>query len=108
MVDLKNPNWIVFKGVLFLILGIMSATFLVIMVSRLDVAVLLVIAIWAFCRFYFFAFYVIEKYVDSEHKFDGLYATFFYLIRKTWIKDMGEKRVRLESKNQDESQEGIF
>jgi hypothetical protein len=30
------------------------------------------IAIWAFCRAYYFAFYVIEHYVDSSFKFAGL------------------------------------
>ena len=35
-------------------------------------AALLALAIWSFCRFYYFAFYVIEKYVDPGYKFSGL------------------------------------
>jgi hypothetical protein len=31
-----------------------------------QVAVLLIIAIWAFCRFYYCAFYVIERYLDPN------------------------------------------
>jgi hypothetical protein len=34
--------------------------------------VLLVIAIWCFCRVYYFAFYVIEHYVDPGYRFAGL------------------------------------
>lgn len=35
-------------------------------------AVLLALSIWGFCRAYYFAFYVIEKYVDPEFRFSGL------------------------------------
>ena len=84
MADIKNPNLIVFKGILFLLLGLFAASLLIIRVPRIEVVALLGISIWAFCRFYYFAFYVIEKYVDANHKFDGLYATFIYLIRRAW------------------------
>ncbi|MEM6472765.1 MAG: hypothetical protein AAF802_24600 [Planctomycetota bacterium] len=33
---------------------------------------LLALTIWAFCRSYYFAFYVIEKYVDADYRFAGL------------------------------------
>ena len=32
----------------------------------------LALVIWCFCRFYYFAFYVIERYVDPGYKFSGL------------------------------------
>jgi len=51
------------------------------------VAVLLVVSVWCFCRFYYFAFYVIERYVDSRYKFSGLGSFFAYL----W-KSRGSKR----------------
>ena len=57
------------------------------MVPRIEILVLLVIAIWSGCRFYYFAFYVIEKYIDAEQKFDGLYATFIYLIQRGRLKE---------------------
>ena len=41
---------------------------------------LLALAIWSFCRFYYFAFYVIEKYVDSQYKFSGLFDFAKYLF----------------------------
>jgi len=36
------------------------------------VALLLVLGSWDFCRLHYFAFYVIEKYVDPGYKFSGL------------------------------------
>ena len=42
---------------------------------------LLAIAIWCFCRFYYFAFYVIEHYVDPSFKFAGLWDFAVYLVR---------------------------
>jgi hypothetical protein len=34
--------------------------------------VLLLVARWSFCRFYDFAFYVLERYLDPTHRFSGL------------------------------------
>ena len=87
MSDLKNPNLIVIKGVLVLLLGMIAALFLILKTSRLDVAILLLIAIWAFCRFYYFAFYVIEHYVDGDYKFTGLYSAFVYLCRRSLMRN---------------------
>ena len=46
------------------------------------VTVLLALAIWSLCRFYYFAFYVIEKYVDSKYKFSGLIDFAKYVFRR--------------------------
>jgi hypothetical protein len=35
-------------------------------------AILLAIAVWSFCRAYYFAFYVVEHYIDPGYKFAGL------------------------------------
>ncbi len=45
-------------------------------------ALLLGVAIWSFCRFYYFAFYVIEKYVDPGYRFAGLSSFALYLVGK--------------------------
>jgi hypothetical protein len=79
MKDLTAPRWIKFKGVLFLIVGLLAATLLLLETPTLKVAVLLAIAIWCFCRAYYFAFYVIEKYVDSTFRFSGLWSAVRYL-----------------------------
>ena len=49
--------------------------------ATLKVAVLLAIAIWSFCRRYYFAFYVIEHYVDPGYKFAGLGSFAMYLLQ---------------------------
>ena len=82
MTDLKSPKWIIFKGLLFLLLGVIASGFLLFLTARLDVLILLLISIWAFCRCYYFAFYVIQNYIDSNYKFDGLYSVVIYLLRR--------------------------
>ncbi len=82
MKDLTNPSWIKIKGFLFLFLGSLSATLLFFEHPTPRVALLLIIAVWCFCRFYYFAFYVIEHYVDPNYRFSGLLSFSLYLIRK--------------------------
>jgi len=82
MKDLTDARWIKFKGILFLVIGMLSAALLVLECPTLKVGVLLAISIWCFCRFYYFAFYVIEKYVDPGYRFSGLWSFTCYLFRK--------------------------
>jgi len=82
MTDLTNPRLIKVKGVLFLLIGIASAVLLVIEQPTIRVAVLLAIAIWCFCRFYYFAFYVIQHYVDPSYRFSGLFAFCRYMMQR--------------------------
>ena len=72
MKDLANPSWIKFKGALFLFLGCGAGTLLVLEQPSLRVAALLALTVWCFCRAYYFAFYVIQHYIDPGHKFSGL------------------------------------
>jgi hypothetical protein len=81
MKDLSNPFWIKLKGLLFLFIGIVAAVLLFLDNPTLKTAVLLALAIWSFCRFYYFAFYVIEKYVDPTYKFSGLISFVRYLFQ---------------------------
>ena len=46
------------------------------------VAALLGVAIWCFCRFYYFAFYVIEHYVDPGYRFSGLLDFARYVLTR--------------------------
>jgi uncharacterized membrane-anchored protein len=82
MGDLKNPKIIWLKGALFLLLGLMAAGLLVFQTRDLQIAVLLLIAIWAFCRSYYFAFYVIEHYVDPDYRFAGLIDFLKYALSR--------------------------
>jgi hypothetical protein len=82
MKDLTNRNWIKTKGLLFLLIGIGAAVLVFLDQPDWKTAVLLVLTIWSFCRFYYFAFYVIEKYVDPAYKFSGLISFARYLVRR--------------------------
>ena len=82
MADLTDPRVIKLKGFLFLTLGVLASALLLVEAPSLRVATLLVIAIWSFCRFYYFAFYVIQHYVDPGFRFAGLGAFFRYLMQR--------------------------
>jgi hypothetical protein len=80
--DIKSPALIYAKGFLFLATGTLAAALLIAEHPTLRVAALLILSIWCFARFYYFAFYVIEHYVDSDFKFAGLLSFARYLLRR--------------------------
>jgi hypothetical protein len=82
MKDVTSPTWIKVKGFLFLLLGILASVLLILDNPTWKTILLLVLAIWCFCRFYYFAFYVIEHYVDPNFKFSGLISFVKYLIQR--------------------------
>jgi hypothetical protein len=82
MKDLTSPVWIKAKGLLFLLIGIAAAILVFLDNPGWKTAGLLALAIWSFCRFYYFAFYVIEKYIDPGYKFSGLISFAKYLFRR--------------------------
>lgn len=79
--DLTSRKAIFAKGGLFLVLGLFASGLLLALHPDLTTAALLAIALWAFCRWYYFAFYVVEKYVDPGFRFDGLGSFLRYLWR---------------------------
>ena len=82
MTDITNPKLIYAKGVLFLLGGFAASALLVAEQPTLKVALLLAVAIWCFARAYYFAFYVIEHYVDGSYRFSGLWSFALYLMRR--------------------------
>jgi hypothetical protein len=82
MADITSPTLIWIKGVLFLLLGVLGSVLLVLHAPSVTVAVLLCLTVWAFCRFYYFAFYVIQHYVDSDYRFSGLLSFLRYAVCK--------------------------
>jgi len=82
MKDLTQPFWIKIKGLLFLLIGIIAAVLIICDEPNWKTAVLLALVIWSFCRFYYFVFYVIEKYVDPGYKFSGLISFVKYLLQR--------------------------
>jgi len=82
MRNLTSPKLIKAKGILFLFLGLLASALLLFEHPALKVAVLLAVAIWSFCRFYYFAFYVIQHYVDPSYQFSGLISLVRHLIHQ--------------------------
>jgi hypothetical protein len=80
--DIKDPRLIYLKGFLFLLAGILASAALLLEHPDLKVAFLLAMAVSCFARFYYFAFYVIEHYVDGSYRFAGLGSFAMYLLRK--------------------------
>ncbi len=83
MTDLTNPRWIYLKGVLFFLCAAASCGLILYEFWNPRLILLIAIAIWSSARFYYFAFYVIEHYVDPGYKFAGLGAFVMYLFRKS-------------------------
>jgi hypothetical protein len=71
--ELKSTGWIIAKAALFFFLGVLSAALVFLQNPNLKVLVLLGIMVWSFCRLYYFAFYVIHRYVDPSSRFSGLW-----------------------------------
>ncbi len=80
MVDIRNPRVIWIKGFLFLVVGMLASVLLVLESPSVRVVLLLSLCVWAFCRFYYFAFYVIQHYVDSGYRFAGLTSFLHYAL----------------------------
>ncbi len=87
MADIRSPRVLYFKGGLFLFLGILASGILLAERPDLKTAALLLLAIWGFARAYYFAFYVIEHYIDPTFKFSGLWAFAQYAIRNAKARD---------------------
>ncbi len=82
MKDVTNIKIIYLKGMLFLLAGIISSIIIFLDHPTIKMAILLILAIWSFARFYYFIFYVIEHYVDGRYKFSGLVSFIRYTCSK--------------------------
>ncbi len=82
MRDLRNSRVIYFKAFLFLVGGFLAAVGLLIENPTAKTALLVALCVWCFCRAYYFAFYVIEHYVDPQFRFAGLWSFVRYLIAR--------------------------
>ena len=84
MRNLTDPKWIKLKGGLFLLVGLLASALLILDHPTIREGVLLALAVWSFCRFYYFAFYVIEHYVDPGFHFSGLWSFARYMLKARW------------------------
>jgi hypothetical protein len=80
--DLKSPALMYLKAGLFLVAGSAAVLGLLLESPTLRTGVLIATAIWAFCRLYYFMFYVIEKYIDPGYRFAGIGSFIAYIVRR--------------------------
>lgn len=57
-----------------LVTGLLASAVLIAEHPSFKTIVLLTVAIWGFCRAYYFAFYVIQNYIDPDFRYSGLIA----------------------------------
>ncbi len=80
MSDITSKPLIVIKGLLFLLIVLMSAGALFLTARDTGtealpdwlIGALILLLIWSSARFYYFLFYVLEKYVDPSLKYSGI------------------------------------
>ncbi|PYV40729.1 MAG: hypothetical protein DMG06_19380 [Acidobacteria bacterium] len=82
MRDLTSERAIHVKAALFLVLGALSSVLLILDNPRASTVVLLAVSVWAFARAYYYAFYVIEHYVDDRFRYSGLGSFIRYLVQR--------------------------
>lgn len=82
MGDITSKKLLIVKGGLFVALGLLASGVILLLYPDLRLALLLAVAVWAFCRAYYFAFYVVQHYIDPEFRFAGLGSVLAYLWRR--------------------------
>ena len=80
MSNIQDPRLLWLKGGLFVLLGLISLGLVVLLSGNFFVVLATLIAIWAFCRAYYFAFYVVERYIDRRYRFAGLTSVLNYWL----------------------------
>jgi hypothetical protein len=85
MADIQSPRLLYLKGALLLLVGVLASALILLQHPSIETALLLGVAVWAFARAYYFAFYVVEHYVDGNYKFAGLWSFIRYVLRRRSI-----------------------
>lgn len=74
MSDLTDPRLMYVKAGLFVVAGLSAAAVIWLETQSLRTMLLVALAVWCFCRAYYFAFYVIEHYIDGSFRYAGLWS----------------------------------
>jgi hypothetical protein len=82
MADIKSVRVLYVKGGLFVLLGVLAGVGILMECFNWRVGVLMGVMVWAFCRAYYFAFYVVEHYADPGYRFAGLLDFFRYAMKR--------------------------
>lgn len=70
--DIKSPSLLKIKGLSFALIGLMATGILAWQLNDVWLILMLLIAIWAWCRFYYFLFHVLEHYAGRKRPYAGL------------------------------------
>ena len=95
MKTLTSPEMLYLKATLFVVAGVTAASLVFVRQPTLQTGVLLIVAVWAFCRAYYFAFYVVERYVDRSYRFSGLFSFLLYV----WARKRGTTGIRKDNEH---------
>ena len=80
--DITSKRLLYVKGALFVALGLLASALLVAEHPSVSTVALLAIAVWAFARAYYFAFYVVQHYADPAFRFAGLWDFARYVLSR--------------------------
>jgi type IV secretory pathway TrbD component len=80
--DLTSPRLMYLKAGLFVLSGLLASSVILLDHPSLKVAALLGLAVWSFARAYYFAFYVVEHYIDPTHRYAGLLPFLRHLFER--------------------------
>lgn len=78
--DIRSKPLLHAKGLIFLLAGLIAVGGLLLESPHLRTVALLGIAIWSFCRFYYYLFYVLENYAGRDRKYAGLLDALRYVF----------------------------
>ena len=80
MADIRDSRLMWLKFVLFVLTGSLAVAIALMLFPSVRLAALLAVAVWAFCRAYYFAFYVVQRYIDPSYRFAGLWSLWRYAL----------------------------
>ena len=80
--DIQSKPLLHAKGLLFLLTGLIALGGVLLESPRLRTAALLAIGVWAFCRFYYYLFYVLENYAGRGRRYAGLLDALRYVLTR--------------------------
>ncbi len=85
--DITNSRVLYLKAGLFLLGGMLASAIILLELPSVKIAVAMATAIWCFARSYYFAFYVVQHYVDPTYRFAGLLSFARYALTRRPKKD---------------------
>ena len=83
--DITQPRVLYLKAGLFVLGGMLAAALILLEMPSVKIALLLALTVWCFARAYYFAFYVVQHYVDPGYRFAGLWSFIRYALRKEQV-----------------------